>query len=362
MRAEQLHRAAVQYASPSPAPQAPPLDALVGLSVSRREEFARQSRRWLNGRYFDSARDRRLRADFDDFVEDNHDSFIGTRDLLILTGDNCLGKSTLLTTWAMRHHLQVIGEWTDPDCQPRHQHHSGPGEVLTVPTVPVLLLSLPADTTVAKFDQQLFLALCYSSTAFKQGHYLDVLRRHRVGVVIIDDLHLLATTDKRGRHVLDHIKEMLTAVGEHGISVIVAGAHLHRHPIMDDPQVTRRAREHQIQPYCADTGTDRESWQWFLKEAEDHIRPLLPRLEPGTLYNDLAPAALERSNGVMRDVVTLLKQAPVHAIRDGSWTITTQHLDAAQLSIDSQRRAEARKQRAASTTGQGRARPLRAGA
>ena len=139
------------------------------------------------------------------------------------------------------------------------------------------------------------------------------------------------------RQALDHLKAIVTALGEYGITVIFSGANLHAHDVMSDPQITGRAYAITVAPYGSDTRDQVLAWQRFLKESGDVIAPFLPAAEPGMLHNDLPGLILERTHGRMQAIVNLLRQATVAAIVDGTWAVTEEHVlavPASKLTID----------------------------
>lgn len=343
MKAGLLHQQALAPAMAAPAPVTA-ADA-AGMTASQRREVARQVRAYLAGQYFDSDRDRRIRARLASLRETNAASLTGTKDVAIVTGDNVLGKSTMLYQVAFEAHRQLVTPHEDPDTRPtitaRTTTDAGIVEALDVHHVPVLFLSLAAGTTVAKFNAQIVQALEYREGVEKRARYLDLLERHGVRLLIVDDLHLLKTSVKQGREALDHLKAVVTAAGELGATVIFAGANLHTHPVMDDPQVTGRAYEIPVEPYTATTTDDRRAFQQFLRDCSKQLQPYLPLSDPDHIYNTLPQPLLARSAGYHRELLTLLREATTAAIEDGSWAVTDQHVVNVELSTRARRRVAA---------------------
>lgn len=332
MKSVLLHRRALT--PPTPPPSVLVATDAAALSQPARLEHARAVRRWLNGIYFDSERDRIIRATLRQLIEDNAEALTGTRDVALLTGDNVLGKSTLLYQLAFDLHRGYIAPHTDPESCPErtiHRGRDGRHDDWNVDHLPVLFLSLAAGTTVSKFNAQVIEALGYAPSFGRSPAYLDLVERHGVRVIIVDDLHLLKASEKLGREALDHLKAVVTAVGELGVTVIFAGANLHTHPVMDDRQVTGRGYELRVQPYNADTRDGAVAWQRLLKEAGQHLLPYLPAAGPGLFQEDLPGLLLARSQGYMRDVVQLLRQSTILAIEEGAWTVTERHVNAVML-------------------------------
>lgn len=240
-----------------------------------------------------------------------------------------MGKSTLLYQVGCQVHRQHVGPDGDPaEMARRTTTRSIGGRAQRIHPVhaPVLLLSLEAATTVSKFNELVVEALDYDKSVAKKVSALDLLLEHGIRLLIIDDLHQLIPTEKLGRQALDHLKAVVTAVGEYGVTVIFAGANLHTHPVMDDPQVTGRAYELTVAPYAADTDHGVLAWQRFLAETGDLVAPHLPLAKPGMLHNDLPGLILARTHGRMRDTVEVIRRATVAAIQDGTWCVTAEHV------------------------------------
>ncbi|MEN3124142.1 TniB family NTP-binding protein [Janibacter sp. LM] len=339
MKAELLHSLAFTPAI-GPPPPITTQDA-TGMSHQERRARAAEVRRYLAGHYFDSERDRGIRQRLTALIEGNAQSLTGTKDVAIVTGDNVLGKSTMLYQVAFDAHRRLVAPHTDPHARPVNTARSVTGrrvERLEVDHVPVLFLSLAAGTTVAKFNAQIVQALGYPPGVEKRVRYLDLLERHGVRLLIVDDLHLLKTSLKLGREALDHLKAVVTAVGELGATVILAGANLHTHPVMDDPQVTDRAYEVPVAPYTGTTKADRLAFRQFLRECATHAQPYLPAGQPEHIWNQLPHLWLERSAGYHRDLLQLLRDATTAAIEDGTWAITEKHLTGVTLAARAERR------------------------
>ena len=329
MKAALLHRRA--YTPPPPPPDPVTSAEARAMSLPARARYARDVRRWLNGHYFDSERDRTIRDFLGRLIEDNAETLTGTREVAIIGGPNVAGKSTLLYQVAMAVHRTDIGPGGDPAEMTRRtttRRIAGRDQSVHPTHAPVLFLSLEAATTVGKFNELIVEALDYDKAVAKKVSALDLLLQHGVRLLIIDDLHQLILTEKLGRQALDHLKAVVTALGEYGITVIFAGANLHTHPVMDDPQVTGRAYELTMNPYHADTPDAVRAWQRFLKESGDLLIPHLPLAGPGMLHNDLPGLILARTCGRMQAVVNLLRRATIAAIEDGTWTVTEDHVRA----------------------------------
>ena len=69
MKASRLHAQA--YAPPLVPPPTVTRAEATAMSEARRRAYAREVRRYLNGHYFDSERDRQIRQVLNDLMEDN---------------------------------------------------------------------------------------------------------------------------------------------------------------------------------------------------------------------------------------------------------------------------------------------------
>ena len=85
------------------------------MSGEERRARASEACRFLAGRYFDSDRDRGIRQRLTALIEGNAQSLTGTKDVAIVTGDNVLGKSTMLYQVAFEAHRRLVAPHTDPD-------------------------------------------------------------------------------------------------------------------------------------------------------------------------------------------------------------------------------------------------------
>ena len=338
MKASRLHAQA--YAPPLTPPPTLTRAEAAATSEAKRREYAREVRRYLNGHYFDSERDRRIRQVLNDLIEDNAEMLTGTREVALLTGFNVLGKSTVLYQLSYAVHRHHVGPDGDPARMARRtatRRFGGRDQEIHPTHAPVLFLSLEAATTVTRFNELVVEAFDMDKSTAKKASTLDLVLEHGVRLLVIDDLHQLILTERLGRYALDHLKAIVTALGEYGITVIFSGANLHEHDVMSDPQITGRAYEITVAPYGSDTRDQALAWQRFLKESGDVIAPFLPAANPGMLHNDLPGLILERTHGRMQAIVNLLRRATVAAIEDGTWAVTEKHVlavPASKLTVD----------------------------
>lgn len=320
-----LHQKA--FESPRPAPRHLAWDECRALSAGERRQRAEDVLLWLRAQYIPSARDEEVMSGLEDLIHRNLVSPLGTTDLAIVTGDNVLGKSTLIERAAAMWHREAVGDDCDPLVLPSWVSPAG----VTAHYEPVVALSLRGGATTRVFLDSLAEAMDYPRTARVSPARLFF--DHGTRILVVDDVHFLIKSEKKGEAVLQEIKYICTALGELGGTVILVGANLDDHPLMEDPQVTGRSQPpFRFTPYRLDTEEQMRSWIALLKEIERLISPYLPAGHPGMIFKEAAGLTHQRSRGRMRDLVHLIFGAVEAAIRDGSFQVTTGHLMAVPLS------------------------------
>ena len=143
MKATLLHAKA--YTPPPAPPQPVTAKQAKAMGDEERLAYARLVRRWLNGHYFDSHRDRDIRGFLYRLIEDNAETLVGTRDVAIISGPNVMGKSTLLYQVGCEVHRQHVGPDGDPAEMARRittRSIGGRAQQVYPVHAPVLLLSL----------------------------------------------------------------------------------------------------------------------------------------------------------------------------------------------------------------------------
>lgn len=141
------------------------------MSEAKRREYAREVRRYLNGHYFDSERDRRIRQVLNDLIEDNAQMLTGTREVALLTGFNVLGKSTVLYQLSYAVHRHHVGPDGDPERMARRtttRRFGGRDQEIHPTHAPVLFLSLEAAMTVTAWLGPV-VTVCFGPTCDMPG-------------------------------------------------------------------------------------------------------------------------------------------------------------------------------------------------
>lgn len=159
MKARVLHEAAFRPALALP--QAVSRDEAALMSPAARKGVAEVVRTWLNGLCVDSDRDRHVHTVVRELIRDNLESAVGTSDLLLLTGANALGKSTLINQLTFALHREYLYPHSDPLTRPNIKSNVFERCV----HAPVVVMTLAAATTVTKFDLQLARVFDYEPTA-----------------------------------------------------------------------------------------------------------------------------------------------------------------------------------------------------
>ena len=272
---------------------------------------------------------------------------MGAKLLPTVTGENFVGKSTLMMRWARELHL----EWTrgaDVDERGRPVIRSSQGYEADLS--PVLWVDLPADARIMDVDTAILKCLNLPTDGLRRDLTTAVVRavrRHGVRLVVFDDVHLLKTELKTGRGVLDHVKHLNTKFGQANVSLVLIGAGLEGGALVSDPQIASRCRLQRITPQQVADLADMRIWQRIVLQLEQQVLPHLPKGKPEMLFTRLAGELYERTQGYLGYLVELVGAATLAAIDDRSFKITKKHLDGVELGQHvTTKREEARRNRA----------------
>ncbi len=321
------------------------------LTAAQRRSHIRQLKRWLYQTYFPTAQ-------FDDvanrlaaILEQNDLSPPGSKDILVITGPHTIGKSTFIMRYARHRYLECIaGCGVGADGYPVWYPYPG----VECDLCPLLFIDLEDDTQKKALDSQVlaFVRLPADATAHETTRSaMKAVARHRVQIVVIDDVHLLKLEWKGARQVLDHIKHVNTRLGKSNASLVLVGANLRDNELLSDPQINGRSVTFDVVPYQIDDIEGQRAWQRVLRDMENILLPHLPAAREGFLYRDLAGELHSRTQGYFKDLSKLVCEATLAAIEDSTCTISKRHLDAVTLSdrAEGERQVRAtRKQRGTS--------------
>lgn len=322
------------YCLSKPPEKPPPLTlrSAKGMSDDERAVYTDQLRRWLGHLYLLSPELEAIGAAMTNLVQANAEKPPGTKDVIVLTGPNVVGKSTLMMRWGRDRYL----EWTRFAA---HDHYGYPIIQLTQDSEadlsPIAWMNLPAGAVKGTFDREFlgYFGLSGQGKIDQLSHRaIAAAARHQTRVLVVDDAHLLKTDWKGGREVLDHVKHINTELGMIGTTLILVGANLEGGDIVCDPQISGRLKLMKFPSYSKDDVNEMRRWQAVTRQLERLVLPYLPAGKPGMLFTQHAGELLYRTDGYLGDLTELVAAATLAAIQDGTNRILLRHLNAVTLS------------------------------
>jgi len=306
-------------------PEALSLRRWRSLTDRERRERARQLNRWLARLYLRTPELDKIDAWLTELVDDNDDGGLGAKQVAALDGVNFAGKSTFL---ARRHYLSRITDY-ETDRRGRPVSHTVPG--IEEDVSPVVWTNLQSKSKQAKVDSAHLNFFDLPGDGLEREvtyRAIKTLKRHGARVVIIDDIHFLKTARAAdAQEVLDHIKHIITEIGNFGATLIIAGANLRDIDLMVDPQIRGRLESRTIPVYAAGSEAEQRQWQGIVRDYETALLPHLPAGKPGMLFTKLAGELHYRTQGYLGDLRTLVRKAAFAATLDGSHAIRRTHID-----------------------------------
>lgn len=329
MDAHDWHRQAT-----TPAPEWPdPLSLTEYESMSRasREDYFRRLTVAMNATIVVSQPMKAVEAHLDDIVETNRLRPPGAMPMVAVTAPFSAGKSTLLKQWGFGVHRCVLG---DQVSQARPTWSPQPGVIAD--WVPVVFVTLMASSSIKEINALILLYLGYPPEGLARTtttRVLHALRMHGVQVVILDDAHMLRSTNAQGRAVLDYIKFLNTELGEvNNGTVILVGANLQSTAILDDPQIRARLTTMTVDAFQISTIEHKAAWQDLLATAGDQPLLHLPDAAPDLFVTKLTQHIWRRTQGFVGEVAKLVAGSVLDAVHDRRSVITHDDLDAVKLS------------------------------
>lgn len=270
-------------------------------------------------------------------VNENRRTRPGAKQIVVVTGVNLSGKSTLMTYWARLCYLDLIAA---SDVDDRGLPVIYPTDDSDADYCPVVWVDLPPK---AQINSTCFVVLeCYSPYLASDLKNLPsavtrAAKQHQTQVMIFDDVHLLWTDWKGGRGVLDLVKVINTGLGrlDWGATLVLVGANLGDSDLVRDPQIEGRLTLREVPTYGVDENSshaDFQRWQRVVRQLEQMVLPHLPAGKPGMLYMDLVGPLADRTQGYLGDLVQLVGKAMIVASKDGAHRILKKHLDCVELS------------------------------
>lgn len=300
-----------------------PIDAAALSGISRRELDIRKESvlEWVSHVRLEPAAHTTLFTQMDRVVERNLRTGAGAKTILGLTAPNTVGKSTLARHWALQRYRSLL---TKAQLQAEGLPSWKPTRNIEADLVPVVWLNIASKSGPKEFNAQLLHFLGHRSDGYLRSTNERVavtIARQGVRLVIVDDVHLLRTGYKDGQIVLDHLKYINTALGEHHATLMLIGANLRGGDIVADPQIAGRLRLLDAPVFPIETEEQKHTWVALLRHAEGLLAPYLPRAAPGFLVTK-APLLWRRTQGYLGDLGELLRQASWDAVASERWAIT----------------------------------------
>lgn len=329
MDAHDWHRQATTPAPDWPDPLS--LTEYESLSQASREDYFRRLTVAVNATIVISKPMGAVNAHLDDIVETNRLRPPGAMPMVAVTAPFSAGKSTLLKQWGFGVHRCVLGDQVK---EARPTWSPQPGVIAD--WVPVVYVTLMASSSIKEINALILLYLGYPPEGLARTtttRVLHALRMHGVQVVILDDAHMLRSTNAQGRAVLDYIKFLNTELGEvNNGTVILVGANLHSTAILDDPQIRARLTTMTVDAFQISTIEKKAAWQDLLATAANRPLQHLPDAAPDLFVTRLAQHIWQRTQGFVGEVAKLVAGSVLDAVHDRRSVITHDDLDAVKLS------------------------------
>ena len=329
MDAHDWHR---QATAPPPAwPDPVSIAEYDGWSRAGRDDYFRRLRVAMNATVVVSKPMEAVKAHLDDIVETNRLRPPGAMPMVAVTAPYSAGKSTLLKQWGFGVHRGALGDQVN---ESRPTWSPKPGMIAD--WVPVVFVTLMASSSIKEINALILLYLGYPPEGLARTtttRVLHALRMHGVQVVILDDAHMLRSTNAKGREVLDYIKFLNTELGEiNNGTVILVGANLERTAILDDPQIRARLTTMTVDAFKISSIENKAAWQDLLATASDRPLQHLPDAAPDLFVTKLAQHIWRRTQGFVGEVAKLVTGSVLDAVHDRRSSITHDDLDAIKLS------------------------------
>lgn len=232
---------------------------------------------------------------------------------MLLVGDTNNGKSVVVQRFCRLH--------------PWRENEHGDGNI-----VPVLLIEAPPIPD----EQRLYNAILTALHApfrpndrveTKQATVFKMLRRLRVQMLIIDEIHNVLAGSTAKQH---HFRNVLKYLGnELQIPIVAVGTRDAFNAIPIDPQLANRFRPEVLPRWQAGT-----EWDRLVLSFERR----LPLRRPSDLATQMSPVLLTKSEGYIGELSALLTLGAVEAIRTGEERITPRILEQIEWIEPSRRR------------------------
>lgn len=328
------HQQALTPAPVQPDPVA--LDAYSRLSRQNQDQYWTDMNAWMASTPIECPRLETLTRQIDRTLQRNHHAPAGAKTILGMSAANGVGKSRFIKNH-FQSHYRTLMKGQPLERLPTRAEATG----ATAIWVPQVYITLRAASEVPEVNASILSFLNYPAigrTNKDTTRLVEVLARHGVQHLILDDAHMLRAKHTHGRDVLDYIKFLNTILGERGGTVVLVGANMDDSPLYEDPQIAARLATFSLAPYPAmHRAADRAQWQRMLAGVEEKFMAYLDTVTAGTLTREHAGLIWARTQGYLGDTHRLITTALLDAFDAGDTTLTAEHFASVRLSA----RAEA---------------------
>lgn len=248
-------------------------------------------------------------------VANNRGKQLGRRGLLV-SGASGTGKSTSITQLGKKFQIDL------------HRRYPPVTE-----RIPVVYIVIPPDADPRSLAREMaaFLGLPvgrYDSPQAIAHTVAEVMRRVGTGMVLVDEIHRLDLTTRKGKDASDQLKYFFDTISA---TFVYAGLDLEESNLLSGirgRQILGRFVPIKTGPFAYRTDQDKQDWVKLVASMEQTLR--LHNHQPGTLI-ERADYLHARTGGMIGSLDQLIYEAANDAITDGSEKITTAHLDAVLL-------------------------------
>ncbi|MBB4736205.1 GTPase SAR1 family protein [Micrococcus cohnii] len=286
--------------------------------------------RWMAAQPIDCPRVRQTSTRMQAEVLRNEYAPRGAKTIIGLSAANGVGKSTLIKRLAHQLYRETVPT-TDPGILPTRTVGTG----ATVDWIPQVYITLRAASRIQEVNTALLSFLGYPTigqTRATTTRVVEAIRTHGVQLLILDDAHMLKTSQADARDVLDYLKFLNTELGELGGTMILVGANLEDSDVYADAQIATRLAPLQLQPHAIFPVSERARFQAMLRGVEEKFMCHLDTATTGTLTNELAGEIWQRTQGYLGDIHRLITTVILETFDAGEDVITRERLRAVPLS------------------------------
>ena len=242
-----------------------------------------------------------------------HSARPGARQGSVIDGHGSLGKTTTLLEFGRRYQRAMRKHFPDGVTSTGDEF------------VPVVYLSVPANTTIKGFNRHFlaFYGLIAPHTRTTDHMTLDIIRLARrcgTALVLVDDVHFLPMRRETGQVLNDHLKHLASGIAA---TFVLAGIGLEDGGLLTEgkhagteatSQTGSRFTLHRMEPFTMETPVGQAEVHAFLQAIESEL--VLFDAKPG-MITGLASYLHERTAGVIGSHMALIRGARISRLRAG---------------------------------------------